>query len=51
MLISIAVNIRDQTRKLRGQQQAELHRERELNSSTKNILDIPTQSSETENWL
>ena len=46
MLISMACNIRDQARKLRSQQQAELHRERELNNSTKNLLDIKTESSE-----
>ena len=51
MLFSMAINIRDQARKLRGQQQSELRRERELKNSTKNILDIQSESTETESWL
>ncbi|CAM6000127.1 unnamed protein product [Sphagnum balticum] len=38
MLTSMAANIREQARRLRGQQQSELQRERELNKYTRNVI-------------
>ena len=38
MLVSMANNIRVKARELRAQQQAELHREKELTSYNRNIL-------------
>lgn len=50
MLMSMAINIREQARKLRAQQQAEYHREQEL-SRTTNRPDLTKTDTQTESWL
>lgn len=51
MLMSTASNIREQARRLRSQQQAELHRERELSSYSRDVTQGAVMEREFEQWL
>jgi syntaxin 16 len=51
MMMSMASNIREQARRLRSQQQGELHRERELSSYSRDVTQGAAMEREVEQWL
>lgn len=51
MMMSMASNIRQQARRLRSQQQEQLHHERELSSYSRDVTQGAVMEREVEQWL